>query len=41
VRVQLGSATDGNDKVTFADPDWADKVARAIYKALGQLYGQK
>lgn len=41
VRVQLGSASDSNDKVTFTDPDWADKVARAIYKALGQLYGQK
>ncbi len=41
VRVQLGSATDANDKVTFTDPDWADRVARGIYKALGQLYGQK
>lgn len=41
VRVQLGSATDANDKVTFTDPDWADRVARAVYKALGQLYGQK
>jgi hypothetical protein len=41
VRVQLGSATDANDKATFTDPDWADRVARAVYKALGQLYGQK
>lgn len=41
VRVQLGSATDANDKATFTDPDWADRVARAVYKALAQLYGQK
>ena len=41
VRVQLGSASDSNDKATFGDPNWADKVARAVYKALGQLYGQK
>ena len=41
VRVQLGSVADANDKATFGDPSWADKVARAVYKALGQLYGQK
>ena len=41
VRVQLGSSTDANDTRTFTDPDWADRVARAVYKALGQLYGRK
>lgn len=39
VRVRLGSATVREDQMTFTDPRWADRVARAIYSALGEVYG--
>lgn len=38
-RIVLGSATAREDQTRFADPSWADQMARAIYTALGQLYG--
>ena len=40
-RVQLGSYASRDDAAKFADPNWEDKVARAIYRALGSLYGRK
>lgn len=38
-RIRLGSLTAREDQTAFADPAWADKVARVIYTAIGQLYG--
>jgi hypothetical protein len=35
VRVVLGSLLDAADKARFADPAWADGVARAVYRGLG------
>jgi N-acetylmuramoyl-L-alanine amidase len=40
-RVQLGSYASREDTAKFADPNWEDTVARAIYRSLGSLYGQK
>ena len=40
-RVQLGSYASREDAARFADPNWEDKIARAIYRALGTLYGKK
>lgn len=40
-RVQLGSFTANEDVAQFNDPTWADTVARAIYRAVGSLYGKK
>jgi N-acetylmuramoyl-L-alanine amidase len=39
VRVRLGSPLAREDQALFADPTWADKVARAVYTALGKMYG--
>jgi len=39
VRVNLGSASQRNDRTAWADPTWADRVARALYAAVGSLYG--
>jgi len=38
-RVQLGVASQRVDQTAFADPQWADAVARSLYTALGKLYG--
>lgn len=38
-RVVLGSTSARADVNRFADPVWADQMARAIYNALGRLYG--
>lgn len=38
-RIRLGSLTAGEDQTSFSDPLWADKVARAVYTSIGQLYG--
>jgi N-acetylmuramoyl-L-alanine amidase len=38
-RVQLGVASQRADQAAFADPQWADAVARSIYAAIGKLYG--
>lgn len=40
-RVQLGSFTTKEDVASFNDPNWADTVARAVYRAIGSLYGKK
>jgi N-acetylmuramoyl-L-alanine amidase len=40
-RVQLGSYASREDTAKFIDPNWEDKVARAIYRSLGALYGRK
>jgi len=39
-RVLLGSTTARQDTNSFADPEWADAVARAIYAAIGKVYGR-
>ncbi len=39
VRVLLGSPIAREDQALFADPNWADKVARAVYTAVGRTYG--
>lgn len=41
VRVVVGSAAQRSDSVAFNDPRWADSIARAIYSALGEVYGQR
>lgn len=41
VRVVVGSAAQRADSVAFSDPRWADSIARAIYSALGEVYGQR
>jgi N-acetylmuramoyl-L-alanine amidase len=40
-RIQLGSYASREDAAKFADPNWEDTIARAIYRALGALYGKK
>ena len=40
-RVTLGSFGSAEDLARFRDPIWADGIARALYKAIAQLYGQK
>jgi N-acetylmuramoyl-L-alanine amidase len=39
VRLRLGSTQSSADTLTFTDPDWADNVAKAVYRALAQVYG--
>lgn len=41
VRVVVGSAAQRTDSIAFSDPRWADSIARAIYSALGEVYGQR
>jgi len=38
-RVVLGNAKGTDDAARFADPAWADTVARALYRALGAQFG--
>jgi len=40
-RVLLGSTASSADKLAFTDPQWADNVARDIYRALAQTYGKR
>jgi len=35
IRIVLGNQSDPADSARFGDPDWADTVARAIYRGLG------
>lgn len=39
VRLVLGNSRDQADMTRFADPAWADTVARAVYRALGDVFG--
>lgn len=39
-RVSLGSFSVREDAAAFADPTWADRVARAVYRALAETYGR-
>ncbi len=41
VRLRLGSTAVPADKLTFTDPQWADDVARAVYRVLSSVYGSK
>lgn len=41
VRVTVGSSAQRTDSTAFSDPRWADSIARAIYSALGEVYGQR
>lgn len=41
VRLRLGSSAVPADKLTFTDPQWADDVARAVYRDLSTVYGSK
>ncbi len=40
-QLQLGSLAAREDVASFRDPTWADTVARAVYRALADLYGRK
>ena len=40
-RVTLGSLEDKEDAAALRDPNWADQVARMLYKALGEQYGRR
>ncbi len=39
VRVKLGSSASKSDALLFADPTWFDRVARAIYRGIGERVG--
>lgn len=39
IRIRLGSFADPEDEVLFRDPAWADRIARLIYRALGESLG--
>jgi N-acetylmuramoyl-L-alanine amidase len=41
VRLRLGSTALPGDRTLFADPGWADDVSRAVYRAIGSVYGSK
>lgn len=41
VRVRLGDVRDSGDLSRFADPSWADEVARSVYRALGETYATR
>lgn len=41
IRVGLGSFADPADESAFSDPRWADRVARAIYAAVGEVFVSK
>lgn len=38
VRVVLGSVRSQEDRAAFRDPEWADRVARSIYRGVGEAY---
>ncbi len=39
-RLSIGSFSVREDAAAFADPTWADRIARAVYKALAGAYGR-
>ncbi|PKQ10327.1 MAG: hypothetical protein CVT69_00365 [Actinobacteria bacterium HGW-Actinobacteria-9] len=39
LRVRIGSFSSTADASSFKDPSWADKVARALYRAIGERVG--
>lgn len=41
IRVQVGVAGSASDAALFADPAWADQVARAIYRGVGPTLEDK
>lgn len=41
VRLRLGSAAIPADTARFTDPQWADDMARAVYRVLASVYGSK
>jgi N-acetylmuramoyl-L-alanine amidase len=41
VRLRLGSVALPADRTRFADPGWADDISRAVYTAIGSVYGSK
>jgi hypothetical protein len=41
VRVRLGSSSVPEDAAAFRDPAWADEIARAIYRAIGEQFGTR
>jgi N-acetylmuramoyl-L-alanine amidase len=41
VRFRLGSVALPGDRTQFSDPGWADDVSRAVYRAIGSVYGSK
>ncbi|MHB9004325.1 MAG: PASTA domain-containing protein [Coriobacteriia bacterium] len=41
LRVRLGSFSSAADAAAFKDPAWADKVARALYRAIGERVGSR
>lgn len=40
VRVVLGSVSSAEDRSAFRDPEWADRVARSVYRAIGEAFGR-
>lgn len=40
LRLTIGSSIAREDTLLYADPGWADRMARALYAALGQTFGQ-
>lgn len=41
LRVRVGSFKSPADTAAFKDPSWADKVARAMYRAIGERLGSR
>lgn len=41
VRIGLGVLSSPSDTAAFSDPRWADRVAQAIYTALGEAFGER
>lgn len=41
LRVRVGSFQSPADALAFKDPAWADKVARALYRAIGERLGSR
>lgn len=41
LRLVLGNSKDKNDLGRFADPQWCDQMARAVYKAIGATFASK
>lgn len=39
LRLRLGSSQSSTDRLTFTDPLWADNVAKAVYRAIAQVFG--
>ena len=41
VRLHLGSTASREDEAAYRDPRWADEMARALYRAIGEVFGKK